>query len=184
MAHDPKNGIRILTWRATNGTIMLQPEVGGVLQNPSNLASHVAYDTPSIACGDAQIAKNCVLMWASPADNVPYHNMRWFQFRVSNNGGQYGVNCSNGDCTNVYTLSYKMFSGPQVTYVGPSGSNAAFVATWKNPGCNFYSLRKSASETALFTDEVGHNTGACNHHMATPAAGSVSQHVELLTIWR
>jgi hypothetical protein len=180
MAHDPKNSIRILAWRSSNGTIMLQPEVGGVIQDPT-MTSHVAYGTPSVACGDAAIALNCIVVWATPATEGPYHQMRWFHFRMRSSSGTYRVDCASGDCGNVYTLGYLMFSAPQVAYKGPVTDPGAFVVTWKNPECNFYSLRKAAADAALFSDEQGHSL-ACNHSAGQPAAGSSNASAELLNV--
>jgi hypothetical protein len=181
MAHDPKNAIRILAWRTSDGTIALQPEANGVLQNLIVLTEHQAYDTPSVACGAASIAKNCIVVWATPATDGRFHNLRWFHFAVSQSGGVFSVPMANRG--SVYTLGYIMFGAPQVAYVGPATSSSAFVVTWKNPECNFYSLRKTASENSVFGDEHGHYGGACNHSSGAPAVGSVSSFAELINVW-
>lgn len=181
---DPQSGNRIIAYRNHNGEIRIRINsgTGGTLDPSmaiydSSSLPVVAYASPSVACGDASIWRNCILVWADPASATgQYHTMRWMHFRLSSWWGWYvdpGPIMGNG---------YIMFSAPQVAYKGPAGDSNAFVVSWMNPGCSWYTLGKTSAENSVFAGETGHST-SCKG-ITQPAIGSAAGWAELMnTFW-
>jgi hypothetical protein len=180
VAHDPKHNVRIIAWRANDAGIHMRVQVGtSSFQNPIPIFQS-ASETPSIACGDSSIDLNCILVWSTTGVDTHYHVMRWLHFKLINTGGLYSIQLGN-----LQTNNYLMFGSPQVTYVGPPSAPHAYVVTWKNPYCQWYTLRKTADPASSFVDERSRAVG-CNHSAASPAVGAVvgaSPYAEQVNIW-
>lgn len=179
--YDPRSERLIHVWRGEQNEILLahatHSTAPGAGSTPVALTgdAYLAAYTPSIACGDAQMTYNCILVWASSAKGTGehYHAMKWTQFRMLFSGGSWVFDFPNP----VYNSGYVMFGPPSVVYSGPATGSDAFVVAFKNPGRCYYTLRKSQAPTAAFTDEVSHcqTTG---RYTTPPIVGTAATYVE------
>jgi hypothetical protein len=171
--YDHKSDRLIHVYRDRDNRILLSTST--VTGEPSAPSMPVALDgaankaayTPAIACGDASIAHNCILVWASAAahgSGQQFRNLRWVQFFFDGTSFQF---------SNVRQSGYIMFGPPSVVYKGPSSSDAAFTVAWHNPGQCFFTLHKSAATSSSFVDEVQHCSGDKRHN-GPPLLGSTN----------
>lgn len=170
---DPKSSYLIHVYRGWENQILLS--TSSLLSAPGTPTTPVAITgdankaayTPSIACGDASITYNCILVWMTAADyhtGATFRGLRWVQFNY---------NGSSFTFSNVYQLGYTMYGPPAVTYKGTTSSNGAFVVAFQNPGDCAFSLYKSTTTTNTFHGEVSHCAGS-GKHIGPPLLGSIN----------
>jgi len=179
----------VQVWRATNGAIQVHAVHGSVFEGPWPILDSQgqparAMDTPSVACGPAGIAHNCLVAWADPAmagSAWHYHTLRWAHFGLYGAPGSYYV--EQGP---ILSAGYLMHGSPVVAYVGPETSSRAFAVTWstqiaQTADFEVWTMFKSASETASWWDVTGH--GGDRHRLAA-ALGSSNTDAELVWVRR
>lgn len=133
-AYDPKTNSIVVVSTESNGTIRLNfvdnapfQWIPTAFNIPSAEGWQIAYDTPTVACGDASIAHNCIVAWAMPAiegTGSHYHYLRWMQFSAVR-GPPWDVSWGA-----LSTGSTVLHGPPTVAYKGPAGSTSAFVVAF------------------------------------------------------
>lgn len=131
-AFDPYSGFVVLVWRQDNQQITLQyfrPSTGtfdaAIPLWVSGLPV-LAFGSPTVACGDSAITRNCVLAWADAAaagSGQHSHTLRWRHFRVPAGGGTptWGP---------LGSLGFIMHNPPVISYKGPATAAGAYVLSW------------------------------------------------------
>jgi hypothetical protein len=158
LARDPRTGALVQAWRTNEAQIRLQvidtgPGGSGYLA-PVSLpvgaphgAQLQAYDTPSVACGEAAIELNCIAVWADPAvtGTSNFHTLRWVHFSLAQGPSR---TITAGP---VMGSGNVLHSPPAVAYKGPAASDSAFVVAWvehitgATPKFRVRTARKSAT---------------------------------------
>jgi len=182
MAHDPRQDLEVLAWRDNNAQVQITLYFPtGTFLGSFPINGAYSTDAPSVTCGNASLAINCVLTWSDSAKDpgVQYHTLRWQHFAVNYNARtgwflSYGSQMSSG---------YVMFGSPTVTYKGPISSTCAYVFAWKNPGPLYYTVCKGSGTSAGLTagTEVGHSVSG---RAFSPAIGASNGYGELIDGWK
>jgi hypothetical protein len=144
-AFDVFSGMRVVTWRATNGQIQLQAilDSGGapVFLPPVAVTVGgqplIAFETPSVACADDDPVMSCVLVWASAAErgtavSDPHrHRLSWMHFEPRpDNMHVLG---------SVFSSTWEVGGPPRVAFrrdLPGYGPYRVFVVAWPSQGWN------------------------------------------------
>jgi hypothetical protein len=196
LAHDPKSGARVQVWRATEGQIQIELIEGTTFVEEANGppwwvdgggAILQAYDTPTVTCGDASLARNCIVAWASPAlagepgFAAHYHYLRWVHFSVAKVGSDWTIYFGP-----VMSQSYVLHGSPVVSYRGPATAARPYVVMWVTDvgsGQSFrvYTALKSTGEAATWDNLVAHTT---YNSRPMAALGSANNYAEIVHVRR